>query len=369
MISAGKISWVIYKNFEGPKFVGSRKVPVAGLDASFHAKVLTITSAAEGGGFDATQMYDSGLCSIGAIQFIDASTYQASNLLGAVAEACGLEPLVEKLKPALDMANATFGKTPAGKWRFSLNGKVVDSAAAQKTLYFGDANGNAKGTFTPRKKELAQTWAACLADVWSLPGSTEAQTKFTIKSLQNDFTWGTLKSELFGKGTSDSGWVGATKALLLSFAVNAPAIVVKRYDVARSSSDHAKFSPEWCLDVLRSVAVEGKVDSWQTRWNTKSSYVEKCFGVVLPTYRQLVDETWPTPTQPKTPTEVVPAQTPARQEEKPVVVERKQPEVEDKIVLDSDIDRPARTQVSKTQGFASSFLAFLSGLLSFLRRR
>jgi hypothetical protein len=48
--------------------------------------------------------------SLGAIQFIDAGSFNVCNMLGEVAEQCGLDPLLEALKPALDLCDASFSK-------------------------------------------------------------------------------------------------------------------------------------------------------------------------------------------------------------------------------------------------------------------
>ena len=291
MITLSQVKWTNYRNFEGPVFVGNMPVPGASLDSPFHAKVLAITAAAEGGGFNATQMWDSGLLSVGAIQFIDAGTFNVCNMLGEVADKCGLHLLLEKLKPALDMCNAMFFKTPEGKWRFSHNGVTVNSAAAQKMLYFGDVAGNTKGTFNDAKRLRAKTWVVCMANVWDIPGATDVQMEFTLRNLKSGFVWGTLRSELFSEGVSEDGYVGATKAMLLAYAVNAPAVVVKMYDAARNNGKQ-KFSPEWCLEVLRHVVVNGNIDVWKSRWGAKLPYIEAAFGVKFPKYADLVNRAW-----------------------------------------------------------------------------
>jgi dihydrofolate reductase len=71
--------------------------------------------------------------------------------------------------------------------------------------------------------------------------------------------WGNLKSELFAPGVSDDGYLGATKAMLLAYAVNAPAVVVKMYDSGKSNGKE-KFSAAWCLELLRHVVTNGGID-------------------------------------------------------------------------------------------------------------
>jgi hypothetical protein len=295
MIAVSQIGWSHYHSFEGPFFGGdftTLKVPQADRGDSFAKKVLAVTAAAEGGSWSSINMYDSGQLSVGAMQFIDvAPQFGVCDMLGEVAEKCGVFELNQALLPAMSSRNVMFFKTGAGKWRFSLGGKTVDSTALQHELYFGDAQGNALGSFTDDKKLIAKTWAACMANVWYIPGAVEAQSSYCLRRLMADFTWGSLRAELFNANVSDDGWLGATRAMLLSYAVNAPAIVVKQYDVVRSNASE-KLSPDWCLEVLHGVVVNGGVDVWRARWAANMPVVERAFGVKLPTYAQLVARSW-----------------------------------------------------------------------------
>ena len=333
MTAVSQIGWSRYHNQEGPFFGGDfkqLKVPAADRGDSFAKKVLAITAAAEGGSWSSINMYDSGLVSVGAMQFIDvAPQFGVCDMLGEVAERCGVFELNQALEPAMAGRNIMFFKTGSGKWRFSLSGKTVDSLALQKELYFGDAGGNTFGSFTDAKRLIAKTWAACMANVWYIPGAVEAQSDYCLRRLMSDFTWGNLRAELFNQNVDGDGWVGATRAMLLAYAVNAPAVVVKRYDVARGNR-HAKLSPEWCLEVLRGVVVDGGIDVWRARWGAKIPLVERAFGVKLPTYAQLVARAWnglPPPLPPP------PAPEPLPLPEPPVVVEDAAPPPEPNIVV------------------------------------
>lgn len=302
MIVVAKIGWGRYHSQEGPFFGGTIKTPIAERIDSFAKKVLSITAAAEGGHYDAINMYDSGLLSVGAMQFIDvAPQFGVTRMLGEVAEKCGLEPLLEALQPALNLSNANFLKV-GNDWRFSTNAQPVTTVRQQRELFFGDAQGNTFGSFNEGKKNRAKTWAACMANVWYIPGAVEAQSEYCLRRLMSDFTWGSLRAELFNVNVVDDGYVGATRALLLAYAVNAPAIVVKRYEIAKNNSK-SKFSPDWCLEVLRDVVVNGGIDVWKARWSAKMPLVERAFGVKLPTYAGLVARSWAVtaPTSPPLP--------------------------------------------------------------------
>jgi len=295
MVSVGQIGWSHYHSNEGPFFGGVVKVLEAPRTASFAERVLSLTAAAEGGHYDAINMYDTGLVSVGAIQFIDVGSFQVTDMLGAVADALGVDYVNAALQPALDLTKTTFSKV-GNVWRFSFTdtGTVVNTRDAQKQLYFGDANGNALGTFDDAKRTRAKTWAACLANVWADPRAVDVQSQFTLPRLISGFVWAELKRDLFTGDQPEDGWLGALRAMLLSFAVNAPAIVVKRYAACRSNG--LTFgTPEWCLAVLRGVVIGAGIDVWPARWVAERALVKRMFGVTIPTYVQLTSGVWDPP--------------------------------------------------------------------------
>ena len=340
MITVANIGWSRYHSAEGPFFGGdfkTLKVPAADSHEPFASKVLATTAAAEGGSWSSINMYDGGLVSVGAMQFIDvAPQFGVSDMLGEVAESCGLEPLLEALRPALDLCGASFSKA-SGKWRFSHAGATVTTRDQQCRMFFGDAAGNKAGSYTDAKRLTAKTWAACLANVWYVPGAVEAQARYCLRRLMKDFTWGNMRAELFtdgSPGASSDGWLGATRAVLLAYAVNAPAIVSKMYDSGRINGKE-KYSPEWCITLLRYVVVNGGVDVWRARWPAKAPLVERAFGVKLPSYQQLVAGSWPALAEPT----VVQAPSPGPAEPSPPVPEPLEPiEVQSSDIIEADVE-------------------------------
>jgi hypothetical protein len=255
-------------------------------------------------------MYDTGLVSVGAIQFIDAGSFQVTDMLGAVADELGVDYINAALKPALDLTNTSFIKV-GNAWRFSFNNTstVVNTKDTQKQLYFGDTNGNTLGSYDDTKRLRAKTWAACLANVWADPHAVAIQSHFTLPRLISGFVWNELKQDLFTGDQPEDGWIGAVRAMLLSFAVNAPAIVVKRYAACRSNG--LPFgSPEWCLAVLHGVVVGAGIDVWPARWVAERALVKRMFGVTLPTYVQLTSGVWDPPLPAEDPTPAPPQPAP-----------------------------------------------------------
>ncbi len=364
MITVTQVGWSHYHTHEGPFFGGdftALKVPLAGRDDSFASKVLAVTAAAEGGSWSSINMYDGGLVSVGALQFIDvAPQFGVTRMLGEVAERCGLDVVLEALKPALDLSNATFQKLTVG-WGFVAHNEIVHTITQQQQLYFGDAQGNTLGSFTDEKRLIAKTWAACLANVWYIPGAVEAQSAYCLRRVVTDFVWGNLKADLFGNDVPDDGWIGATKAMLLSYAVNMPAIVVKQYDAVRSNTNE-RFSPEWCLEVLHGVVVNGGVDVWRARWAANMPVVERAFGVKLPSYAQLVARSWvavaPTP---------APAPEPAPTPDPPAVVDPPAPIVPPDPEPPSPAPEPAPNP-SPPLGGLSLLLNFIKTIMEVVSR-
>jgi hypothetical protein len=293
-VDISQIGWSRYHDREGCFFGGSVKVAVAERTASFAERVLSLTSAAEGGHWNSINMYDAGLVSVGAIQFIDVGSFQVTDMLGAVADELGDTYIQSVLKPALDLCGARFVKIAPGMWRFSLGDVIVNDRNLQNKLYFGDSVGNMLGSYDDAKRLRAKTWAACLASVWLDPRAVAVQSKFTLPRLISGFVWAELKRDLYTGDQPEDGWLGALRAMLLSFAVNAPAVVVKRYAACRSNGSTFG-TPEWCLAVLRGVVIGAGIDVWPARWVAERDLVKKMFGVVVPTYAQLTSGVWDPP--------------------------------------------------------------------------
>lgn len=283
--------WGRYGNFEGPFYMGTLKVSEASQNDSFVKKILTITTSAEGGAFDAINMYDSGLLSVGAIQFIDAGQFHVANMFGRIADV-DYDNLIAKLKPALDVCKCTFQKQLDGQWRFVFdNGKPIVTTVQQKILYFGDANGNLSGTFTKEKIDRSKIWTSVAADVWTIPGAIDIQLTYTFERIVKDFTWGSLRKDLFVDNTEETGLIGLTKAMLVGFAVNSPAVVMNRYEKARNNK-YDKYSDDWCFQILKDVVVGAGISIWKTRWNSNIKFTMKCFGINMPTFEQMSIGDW-----------------------------------------------------------------------------
>ena len=81
------VRWGSYGGYEGPYCPGLMKIPVADPDSPLEYKIASVIGATEGGHYDAVNMYDRCILTVGYNQWCDAGMFQAQWLLGY---GCGL---------------------------------------------------------------------------------------------------------------------------------------------------------------------------------------------------------------------------------------------------------------------------------------
>jgi hypothetical protein len=278
MVKISDIHWGKYSNYEGPYYKGTCRL---NLDCkNFVEKVFQVTSAAEGA-LDAVNMYDSAICTIGALQYIDrVPQFSVCEMLGILASTDnGMQLINDTLAPALKQSNATFEKNSAGKWRFFLSGNVeVNNSSLQQKLYFKGPN--TLGSFTPERVVYAKTWAMCMVNLWQNADAQRVQIEYTMKNLLKSYIVGDGHL-LFDNENESEGWIGAVRAAYVSFSVNMPSIAAKFAGTSIKASKYEKYSPQWCLDVIYAITFSG-IKIWPQRYNNIRPELERLFGVVLP---------------------------------------------------------------------------------------
>jgi hypothetical protein len=279
MVTPEKIGWSSYGGYEGPFFHGLRgfKLPAEPDEADRYLAAIT---AAEGGHYDAINMYDRGIISVGVIQWIEAGQYSVSGMLGHVIEKCGSDAVMVPLKPALDACNATFRKNAKGQWRFFFNDAKgeVDTLEKTRILFLGCPG--LKGTWTPEAKSRAKLWAACVANVWSTDEACRAQNTYTRPRLVW-FVMADAKKLLFDP-EPDTGWVGALRAAFMTFAINRPSTANDMVKAAAAHLKSPKWSPDWCTGVLKQLTFGPKIAIYPVRYNGIRPVLEQLWGVSLP---------------------------------------------------------------------------------------
>lgn len=279
MIKPSDIGWGSYREFEGPFFRGRQKFSIA-TDPSWYDKVLAVTTATEGGTYDAVNMYDRMTVSVGLIQWGEAGTFAVSDMLGTVADA---DPVpINELEPALHTCGATFEKR-GGVWRFVLSDGRIAGGWRGEQLFRGSSGGK-KGNWSPGDKAIARMWATCIANVFQYASAQAAQERFTVPRLEQ-FATSSAKAALWdGTKPDNTGLPGALRAAYLSFAANLPAVASKHLSTAITNATDPKWSPGWCNAVLRQLTFGPQIAIYPERYNKIRPVIETLFGVDLPDF-------------------------------------------------------------------------------------
>lgn len=292
-IDITKVRWSGYNDRVGPSFGGIKSLQVP-LNPTFLQKCMGIVSSVEGH-IDAVNMYDSGIVSLGTVQWIERGNMSVSDMMGAVAEKCGVDYVLKTLSPALtQMPGSTFRKNNAGKWRFFMKKGAVEFEVSSTDLqqeFFLGCSGK-KGDWTPAAQVKAKTWCACFASIWDDDDACEAQIDFSSKRILAWFITPNAKKLLFADPGEDS-WRGALKAIYVSFAVNSPAIADRQLVIGVNSSKFEKWSQEWCLDVISQLVFGSGIGIWPMRYVGLIKSSKKYFGIDLPqSVKELGSKSW-----------------------------------------------------------------------------
>lgn len=267
------------KTFAGPAHLGT-KAYVLPKDHDAADRIIAVTTAVESGHYDAINMYDRAVISVGLIQFIESNQFSVSDLLGGVAEKCGINYVLTILKPALEISQATFRKNEKNQWRFAfLDGRgEVNTLAKVRQLYLG-CNG-LKKSWTPETVMRAKTWATCIANIWASEEARKVQIEFTRKRL-HQFIGLNAKAVLFD-ATPNEGYVEMIRAAYLSFAINSPLFADLQIKKANANLKSPKWSLQWCIGVLKQLTFGSGIAFWPVRYNSIRPVLEKLWAVELP---------------------------------------------------------------------------------------
>lgn len=301
MVQPHDVSWGRYKEYEGPVFWGTVKhrLPKNPTESD---RIIAVFTATEGGHYDAINMYDKCIISVGIAQWCEASQYSVSNMLGVLIETHGLDSVTKHLMPAMEASNVMLKKNSAGKWRFFFNdGRgEINTVARQREMFLGAAEElntkkamGLRGTWTPELTAHAKLWAACMANVWQSPEACVVQAKYTA----DKFKWFALtyaQTHLFDEGGESTNWVGAIRAAYLSFAGNNPKRANEQLKIELEASPLEKWSPEWCIGILKRLTFGPEIEIYPKRYNDIRPVLESLWGIELPANaKALSDWTYP----------------------------------------------------------------------------
>lgn len=318
-IDVTSIKWSNYGGYEGPVYYGTKSFAVPP-NPTFLQKCMAVVGSVEGH-VDAVNMYDSGIVSLGTVQWIERGNMSVSDMMGAVAERCGIEYVNQALKYGLNQSSSSFRKNSAGKWRFFMKKDGVEVEVSTPDLqreHFLGCSGK-KGDWTPSSTQHAKIWCASFVSVWASDEACRAQLEFSSKRLLPWFVTPNAKKLLF-VDPEEIGWKGALKAIFVSFAVNVPAVADRQLVVAVQSSKFEKFSREWCLDVVHQLVFGSGIAIWPVRYAGLVKRIKQLFNIDLPASpKELAKKEWQVPV-PAVLAPVVPAPAPVVVEQPPIPV-------------------------------------------------
>lgn len=277
-VQISDVAWGRYKSYEGPLFHGKVKYKFPN-NPTDNDRLLCVTTATEGGALDAVQSYDSGIISVGLIQLIEAKYFLVSKLLGHIASH---DPqLLNALQPALKASKATF-KSNGRRWRFFFNdGNEVDELPEQQRLFLLNSTGHL-GSWDNESKIHAKLWTATMANFLAQGPAIPLQTAYVASRLMT-FVMPDAKKLLWDEKPS-TGWVGALRAGYVSFSANNPLIASQGLQQAVKATNAAKWSPDWCITILKQLTFGPNITIYPGRYNKIRPVIEKNFGVDLPDF-------------------------------------------------------------------------------------
>jgi hypothetical protein len=276
MANIEDISWGSYQEYEGPFYKGKIRFELPKNPTIVDKRLATIT-AVESGKYDAINMYDRMIVSVGIIQWGEANNFSVTKMLGLICDS-GFESIVQGcLKEAMQFSGSTFKKNQKGIWRFFIGDSEVNSLALQQKLFLG-CDGRKGSWKTEEQKKYAKRWAAGIASILEDPRTRDIQKKFTIDRLMG-FVSGDAKKVLFDDKTTTS-WAEATRAIYLTFAINLPRIAGEMFSSTKFSGE--KWSPEWCLCLIKRLTFGPNIKIYPTRYDKLRPAVERLFEIELP---------------------------------------------------------------------------------------
>lgn len=277
------IKWSSYQSFEGPFYIGTQrfKMPES---PTFNDKILAVITATEGGSWNAINMYDRCILTVGLIQWCEGGQYSVSDMLGAL-EVAKPGTVDGYLRHPMSVAGVSFKKNAKGRYRFHFNDDrgEVDRTIEQQQLFLGKSNGH-KGTWDADSKEYAKMWAASFASLYEVPEAIQSQREYTVPRLYG-FGLKTFQDLARRPEARDTPIGQAFVCAYLSFAANNPARADKSLNEALRTWDNSKgpaWSPRWLIHILEKLTFFTGVTIYPHRYNAIRPVLERLFGIDLP---------------------------------------------------------------------------------------
>ena len=277
-----EIGWGSYQNYEGPYFTGVLPY-ILPTNPDFMDMCDAVVTATEGGHYDAINMYDSCILSVGIIQ-VCGRMGELTKLLGACAsyDLGAMRTAFSQLPVPADLRQDAHGA-----WQFYfLDGRGFATTAQQMQAMFLGGSTGLKGQWTTAQKTQAKEVAAAMASIWDSQGLQTGQREF-IKGRLMSYVMPRAKATLF-TNPDQTGYAGALKAAFISYAANLPAVADKYLAVASADPNWSVMNDQQRFDMALYHMVYGSgIGIWPARYNAIHPVLQKLFNVTLPTLAQL----------------------------------------------------------------------------------
>lgn len=298
-VQLNDIKWGSYDIYEGPYYHGRWQYELPE-NVTIEDKIIYAITATEGGTYDAVNMYDSCIMTLGICQWCD-RWHLTTRMLGYIAEYGGVELIMKHVRdmnlPQKLGKTITFKRNRNKSWRWYLNDVECHTPEKLREIYFHGSSGKI-GQWSEYQKDIARRWAVALARVWDSEIARNLQVKYSAMRVDM-FAMADGKRVLLNDNSSWDGIVGATKAIYLAYAANNPAAANQQIKVAESTVKDQKWSRAWCINVIKQIVFGSDIQIWPGRYDRLRDEIEMLFDVELPkTHQDLKEWTSGVPSRP-----------------------------------------------------------------------
>jgi len=281
------IGWGKYGGYEGPFYRGLTPYREPEKPTPMD-KLIAVFTATEGGRYEALNMYDKCILSLGLLQYCEVATiYAVSRILGRCVEAdrALFESYLDLFPLGLLPKAPTFKRNPKGSWRFYVgNSEVTSKAAQQELLLSTNGREGSWGAKDSPQRLHAKTVAAIMVSMMHERVFQEAQESF-MRSTVLDFVLPWAKKELYLDHPQEAGWLGAMQAGFLSFAGNNPKIAHEQLRVSMRNWDGLT-EEQKCFQTLRQLTFGPGISIYPHRYDAIRKPIERLYQVDLPDFSE-----------------------------------------------------------------------------------
>lgn len=248
-----KIQWGKYRDTAGPYTYGASRI------VNEPCAELRVIAATEGGSWDAVNMFDKGIVSVGCLQVIE-------NRLGYVTQ------LFKELKKSGVEVNKFL--TDATGISFLNNQFVLHGKTDARYVWL---LGSDQKSWSSDQTEHAMAACKAMSETLALPAAITAQRKWLRSGFLQNFLFEPAKTLMANWKTDQAPQHQyALYLAYLSFACNLPARAagLLRQNIQRPNVG----SPEWCQHMFYTLAAKSGIDIWPERARKIAPVIEQITG-------------------------------------------------------------------------------------------